>query len=105
MSFEDTIAEMKRHREAKELQNRIEEQEKTIVDNIRHIITPEQLKGWQVVESLILGSISRSDIYISDERIREKLKQKDCVDNRGVRNDHRLPIDDREKHTCNTMLW
>jgi hypothetical protein len=74
MTFEKTIAEIRKHQEAQEEQDIYETRLASATTIIREMLVEEQTRTWKLVESLIDGEASRAGI--NSEAIRERLKEK-----------------------------
>jgi len=74
-AFESMLAEMRRHSEAKEHSERFENEETSILDHIRGIITEDDMRRWKMVESLISGECAKSKLVTYPDHIRAKLME------------------------------
>ena len=74
-AFESMLAEVKRHRIAKDEAERYEIEESLILKRLRGILSEDNLNTWRMVECLISGECAKSELNKSSDRIREKLME------------------------------
>jgi hypothetical protein len=74
MTFEKTIAEIRRHQDAQSLQENYERVLFSATLGIKETLAEEEIRTWKLVESLIDGEASRNGI--DSDAIRRRLKEK-----------------------------
>jgi hypothetical protein len=72
MSFDEALAEIKRHAEAKRKQESYLESIHKVETMIRNNVSQEELKSWKLVEMMIRSNSKLCDI--NEEHVRDMLK-------------------------------